>query len=433
MRFRALDDWLRWQEGLHPHSIDLGLERVQQVAADLGLAPFACPVITVGGTNGKGSCVALLEAMLAAGGLRVGTFTSPHLVHYNERIRIAGRLASDEELMQAFERIEAVRGERSLTFFEFNTLAALQLFQSAPLDAVVLEVGLGGRLDAVNIVDADVALLTSVALDHCEWLGDTLEDIGREKAGIFRAGRPAVLGSTDMPRSVFAAAHALGTLLRVPGIDYRFRILADHWEWSSRDLQLPELPLPALAGRQQPGNAAAAVAVLAELRTLLPLDARAIAHGLRTVRLPGRFEVRAGDPQWILDVAHNPQAAEELAENLRALPAKGRTLAVVGVLKDKDAPALIAPLLPHVDTWFAAATSGPRGMTGAELRARCAPRLNARCVEAASVFEGCAMAQREALPGDRVVVFGSFQTVGPALEWLERAASSSAILARRGR
>ena len=433
MRFRALDDWLRWQENLHPHSIDLGLERVQQVAADLGLAPFVCPVVTVGGTNGKGSCVALLEAMLAAGGLRVGTFTSPHLVHYNERIRIAGRLATDEELMAAFERIEAVRGERSLTFFEFNTLAALQLFQSQPLDAVVLEVGLGGRLDAVNIVDADVALLTSIALDHCEWLGNTVEDIGREKAGIFRAGRPAVLGSADMPRSVFAAAHALGTPLRVPGVDYRFRTFADHWEWVSRDLQLPKLPLPALAGRQQPGNAAAAVAVLAELGTRLPLDARAIARGLRGVRLQGRFEVRASDPPWILDVAHNPQATEQLAENLRALPAKGRTLAVVGVLKDKDAPALIAPLLAHVDIWFTVATSGPRGMTGAELRARCAPRLSARCFEAASVFEGCAMAQREALPGDRVVVFGSFQTVGPALEWLERAASSSAILARRGR
>ena len=433
MRFDTLEEWLCWQDNLHPRSIDLGLERVQQVAADLGLGPFLCPVITVGGTNGKGSCVALLEAILEARGVRVGTFTSPHLVRYNERVRIAGRLASDEELMQAFERIDAARGERSLTFFEFNTLAALQLFQSHPLDAVVLEVGLGGRLDAVNIVDADVAVLTSVALDHREWLGDTLEQIGREKAGIFRASRPAVLGSADMPQSVFAAAEALGTPLRVPGVDFTFHVSADHWEWRSRELRLTELPLPALRGQQQPGNAAAALAALAELRTRLPFDAGAIARGLRAVRLPGRFDVKAGDPQWILDVAHNPQAAAVLAENLRALPATGRTLAVVGVLRDKDVPALIAPLWPHVDLWFAATTSGPRGMTSAELRQRCAPQLDTRCIDAASVPEACSMARHEALPGDRIVVFGSFQTVGPALQWLERAASSSAILAHRKR
>lgn len=433
MRFDTLAEWLRWQDNLHPRSIDLGLERVREVAADLGLKPFACPVITVGGTNGKGSCVALLEAMLAASDARVGTFTSPHLVRYNERVRIVGRLASDEELMRAFEHIEAARGERSLTFFEFNTLAALQLFQTYPLDAVILEVGLGGRLDAVNIVDADVTVLTSVALDHCEWLGNTLEQIGREKAGIFRAGRPAVLGSAHMPQSVFAAARALGTPLRVPGVDFSFRLFFDHWEWASRDLQLPALPLPALAGQEQPGNAAAAIAALAELRGRLPFDARAIARGLRAVRLPGRFDVRAGDPQWILDVAHNAQAAEGLARNLRSVPVKGRTLAVVGVLRDKEAPDLIAPLLPQVDLWYAATTDGPRGMTGAELRARCAPHLDARCIEAASVPEACAKARNEALPGDRIVVFGSFQTVGPALEWLERAASPSAILARRRR
>ncbi|HZF25450.1 MAG TPA: bifunctional tetrahydrofolate synthase/dihydrofolate synthase [Steroidobacteraceae bacterium] len=433
MRFHTLEDWLRWQETLHPSTIDLGLERVKQVAVDLGLAPFQCPVVTVGGTNGKGSCVALLEAMLTAGGYRVGTFTSPHLVQYNERIRIAGRLATDEELMESFARIEAVRGERSLTFFEFNTLAALLLFEGSSLDAVLLEVGLGGRLDAVNIVDADVALLTSVALDHCEWLGNTVEEIGREKAGIFRAGRPAALGNAVMPRSVFAAAHELGTPLRIPGVDFSFRTQDERWEWADRETQFRDLPLPALAGRQQPANAAAAIAVLQDLRDRLPLDRGAIARGLREVRLRGRFEVLGGDPEWILDVAHNAEAAAALADNLRARAPSGRTLAVVGILKDKDAPALIAPLLPLVDHWIAASTTGPRGQSAAELRKRCAPRLDRHCSEAASVAEGCESARAEAQAGDRIVVYGSFQTVGPALEWLEHSLRPSAILARRGR
>jgi dihydrofolate synthase/folylpolyglutamate synthase len=433
MRFRTLEEWLRWQDSLHPSSIDLGLERVSGVAKDLGLTPFECPVVTVGGTNGKGSCVALLEAMLVAGGYRVGSFTSPHLVRYNERIRIGGRLVTDDELIDAFARIDAARGERSLTFFEFNTLAALYLFQREPLDAVLLEVGLGGRLDAVNIVDADVALLTSVALDHCEWLGDTVEEIGREKAGIFRAGRPAVLGSAAMPKSVFAAAHALGVRLKIPGVDYHCRTGADHWEWADQDWRLRALPLPALIGERQPANAAAAIAVLSELRSRLPIEAGAIARGLREVRLRGRFELVPGDPQWILDVAHNPEAAEVLATSLRTLPANGRTLAAVGVLKDKDVPSLIAPLLPLVDVWIAASTSGPRGMSAGELRARAAPRLDQHCREAADIAEACEIARAEARAGDRIVVYGSFQTVGPALEWLERESSPSVILARRGR
>jgi dihydrofolate synthase/folylpolyglutamate synthase len=371
--------------------------------------------------------------MLFAAGYRVGAFTSPHLVRYNERIRVSGRLATDDELIDAFARIDAARGNRSLTFFEFNTLAALQLFQCESLDAVLLEVGLGGRLDAVNIVDADVALLTSVAIDHCEWLGNTVEEIGREKAGIFRAGRPAVLGSAAMPQSVFAAAHALGAQLRIPGIDFHFRTATDSWEWADRQWRLHDLPLPSLAGQRQPANAAAAIAALSALRSRLPIEAGAIARGLREVRLKGRFEVVPGDPQWILDVAHNLEAAELLATNLRTLPSSGRTLAVVGVLRDKDAAALVAPLLPLVDQWIAAGTSGPRGMSAAELRARSAPRLDNHCLEAADIAEACRIARSEARAGDRIVVFGSFQTVGPALEWLERESSPSAILARRGR
>ena len=343
MRFATLQEWLDWQEQLHPRTIDLGLERVRAVADQLRLRTLGCPVITVGGTNGKGSCVALLEALLAAGDRRVATFTSPHLVRYNERIRLAGREVTDAELIGAFERIDEVRGDTSLTFFEFNTLAALHLFQQEQFDAVLLEVGLGGRLDAVNIVDADVAVLTSVGLDHCDWLGPTLEDIGREKAGIFRAHRPAVLGEAVMPQSVYAAARAVGAELRLPGIDYGYTIEGAKWHWHGRGLTFNDLPLPLLAGRQQVGNAATALAALAEVRERLLLSTEQVTTGLREVRLGGRFEVVGGKPEWILDVAHNPAAAEVLARNLRERPRSGRTLAIVGVLADKDAAGVVQP------------------------------------------------------------------------------------------
>ncbi len=400
---RTLSEWLAWQETLHPHAIDMGLERVRTVAGRLEAGHFACPVVVVGGTNGKGSCVAMLEAMLAAGGYRVGTFTSPHLVLYNERIRIAGRLASDAELVAAFERIDAARGDISLTFFEFNTLAALLLFKEAGLDALVLEVGLGGRLDAVNLVDADVSLLTTVGLDHCDWLGPTLEDIGREKAGIFRAGRTAVLGSERMPRSVHDGARAMGARVRV----------AD-------PALMQGLPVPALLGSQQLANAAAALTVLDELRTRLPLSREHIAQGLRAVRLRGRFEVVPEKPEWIFDVAHNPQAAAVLAANLRARPCSGRTYAVVGILSDKDIPAVVNALLPVVDEWIAATLPPPRGIDGAQLIARCAEALGsnaARWWVAESVEQACELARSLARAQDRIVVFGSFYTVAPAMRW----------------
>jgi dihydrofolate synthase/folylpolyglutamate synthase len=429
MRFPTLQAWLDWQERLHPRAIDLGLERVRQVANALGVRNFECPVITVGGTNGKGSCVALIDAMLSAGGYRVATFTSPHLIRYNERIRLAGRDATDAELMDAFERIDRARGDASLTFFEFNTLAALWLCQREPYDAVVLEVGLGGRLDAVNVVDADVAVLSSVGLDHMDWLGTTLEDIGREKAGIFRSGRVAVLGSAVMPESVHEVARALGTQLSIPGRDYRYAVNDSRWDWRGRDSAYVGLPQPALEGRHQLGNAATALAALSELGARLPLSFEQIAAGLRQVRLRGRFEVIAGAPEWILDVAHNPEATTLLALNLRDRPRSAATIAVVGILADKDAPGVVTPLLPQVDSWIAAGLGGPRGLTAAELKQRCGA-LASGWIETADVVEACEHALRLASPADRIVVFGSFHTVGPAIEWLARPAGSAAILAR---
>jgi dihydrofolate synthase / folylpolyglutamate synthase len=429
VRFATLQEWLGWQEQLHPRSIDLDLERVRRVADRLRLRTSDRPVITVGGTNGKGSCVAFLESLLAAGEYRVGTFTSPHLVRYNERIRLAGREATDGELIGAFERIDEARGDTSLTFFEFNALAALFLFQQERFDALVLEVGLGGRLDAVNIVDPDVAVLTSVGLDHCDWLGTTLEAIGREKAGIFRAGRPAVLGSRDMPKSVYESARTLCAALRVPGVDYGFSLDGPLWHWQGREHSLPNLPLPSLHGQQQVANAATALAALAELRARLPLSSDHVATGLRQARLRGRFEVVHGNPEWILDVAHNAAAAEVLAQGLRDFPRGGRTLAIVGILADKDAAGVVRPLQPEVDTWIATSLAGARGTTAAELKERVGEAAQ-HWHEAGNVPEACELAMNLAAPADRIVVLGSFHTVGPAIEWLARMPLSSAILAR---
>lgn len=420
MRFATLNEWLAWQENLHPRAIDLGLERVQRVASALGVLRFAVPVITVGGTNGKGSCVALLESILRAAGHRVGTFTSPHLVRYNERIRIGGREISDAEILDAFARIDAARGAVSLTFFEFNTLAALLAFRAVPLDAIVLEVGLGGRLDAVNIIDADVALLTSIALDHCDWLGPTVEHIGREKAGIFRSGRPAVIGSLPMPASVHEAARRVDAQLRLPGTDFFSERRNGTWRWHNARIRHADLPLPALEGRHQLDNAAAVLQVLDEVREHLPVPREAIVAGLEQVELEGRFQRLTVRGEWILDVAHNPDAATRFADTLGSLPKRARTTAIVGILKDKDAPAIVAALEPQVDRWIAVDLPGPRGLTAAELRALCGAQEDSRWSTAANVAAACVQANALSTGEDRVLVFGSFHTVGPALVWLER-------------
>jgi dihydrofolate synthase/folylpolyglutamate synthase len=433
---RTLADWLTLQEAVHPQSIDLGLARVSAVARTLGLTDPASAVIAVGGTNGKGSVAAHLEALLGGLGARTGLFTSPHLVRYNERIRVAGAEVSDAELIGAFERIESARGATTLTFFEYNTLAALLIFAARDVDAAVLEVGLGGRLDATNLIDADVAVLASVGFDHRDWLGDTLELIGAEKAGIFRARRPAVLGTADMPASVYAVLRERGARAIVAERDFRWQVAAHSWEYHGLAVSLADLPPPRLAGQVQYRNAATALAALealtlsAELnpraaraaRVLAALDAKRVARALGSVQLAGRFQVVPGAVEWILDIAHNEPAARVLAAELRARPlppgtGRGRTLAVIGVLKDKDAAAIAAALAGVIDRWIACALPGARGGSAAELAARLA-RPPDTVVLAPSVVAGCERARAEARPGDRVVVCGSLHTVGPALEWL---------------
>ena len=421
-RFERLADWLAWQETLHPNAIDLGLDRLQRTLDRLGWQRPACPVITVAGTNGKGSCVALTARILGEAGYRVGTFTSPHLLRYNERIAIDGVEVADEALIAAFERIDAARGDETLTFFEFNAAAALLVFADAQLDAVVLEVGLGGRLDAVNVVDADVALVSSIDLDHCDWLGPDRETIGREKAGIFRAGRPAIFGSRDMPASIREAAQHVGAELQQLGHDFDWVRSGDRWTWRGRAGEQRDLTAPALHGEIQYNNAAAVLAALGSLESRLRVPRSAIERGLQTVTLPGRFQViRQNSPrpiEWILDVAHNPAAAHTLAAQLAARKDAGRTIAVCGVLSDKDVEGIVGELRNSFDTWVIVGLQGARSLPPEALAERV--RKVGANVEAlaADVVAGCLAAEALAQAGDRIVVFGSFLTVGPALGWL---------------
>jgi dihydrofolate synthase / folylpolyglutamate synthase len=435
---RTLAEWLTLQESVHPKSIDLDLARVTTVARALGVATVDFPVITVGGTNGKGSIVAHLEALLGALGARTGRFTSPHFLRYNERIRIGGQEASDEELIAAFERIEAARGGTTLTFFEYNTLAALLVFAQRRVDVAVLEVGLGGRLDATNLLAADVAVLASVGFDHRDFLGDTLEEIGAEKAGIFRRARPAVLGTPQMPASVFRALAASGARAVVAEEDFRWQLSATRWNYQGLSVALRDLPPSALAGCIQYRNAATALAAVEALHAgggqarqavrslsarLAPLDERSATAALARVQLAGRFQVVPGEVEWILDIAHNEPAARVLAAELRARPlpqraaAPGRTIAVIGVLADKDAAAIGAALTGVIDHWIVCALPGPRGTSAAQLAVRLALAVGTFDL-ADSVTAACVQARSAARPGDRVVVCGSVYTVGPALEWL---------------
>ena len=416
---RSLAEWLEQQQRSHPSSIDLTLSRVREVARRLGLLTPDFRVITVGGTNGKGSTVACLDAMLRAAGVRCGRFTSPHLARYNERICVDGVEASDASLIESFGRIDAARAEITLTFFEYNALAALDLFRLARVDVAVLEVGLGGRFDATNIIDADVAVVCSIGIDHVDWLGDTLEAIGREKAGIFRKGRPAVLGSADLPRSVWAAIEEVGAHAVVPGRDYGFRksIGAGEAGWSFEygSFSLRELPRPALAGIHQVANAATALAALIALGGIELTQAN-VSDALRSLRLPGRFQRVPGEVEWIFDVAHNVPAALGLAANLRTLP-RARTIAVCGILGDKDVQGIMAALCADIDAWVLVTLDGPRAISTRDI-ARYLPADAAILAHAPDVAAGCRKAREAALSGDRILVFGSFLTVGPALEFL---------------
>lgn len=417
---RSLPAWLDYIERQHPSSIELGLDRVRAVAQRMDLQRPARKVVTVGGTNGKGSTVAFIEAIARAAGQRVGAYTSPHLLAYNERVRIEGRDAGDDELVSGFEAVEAARGDIRLTYFEYGTLCALWLFQRAQLDLAVLEVGLGGRLDAVNMVDADVAVITTVDIDHVDWLGTDREAIGFEKAGIARPWKPLVLGEDDPPASVLRHAYAIGASAVRARCDFFFESIdADQWEWREVGKRY-ELPMPRLAAPAQLRNAATAIAALRALGESLPEEA--IALGVAEARIPGRLQRFERDGVAVLvDVGHNPQAARELARWLRQSPVAGRTLAVFAALADKDIGGVVEALAGDVDAWFLAGLeeAGPRGLAVDAFVARLAGTAASGGTCHRQVAQALAAAQAGARPGDRVLVFGSFHTVAAALQVLQ--------------
>jgi len=416
IRPATLVGWLAYLETLHPQAIAMGLDRVATVRARMDAA-LACPAVTITGTNGKGSTCAMLEAVLRCAGHRTGLYTSPHLMRYNERVRVAGHAQDDDALMRAFNAVEDAREDVPLTYFEYGTLAALWIFGRAGIDVAILEVGLGGRLDAVNVVDADIAVVTSVDFDHMDYLGPTREDIGREKAGVFRSGCPAVCADPDPPGSLLARAQDLGTPVVQIGRDYGY--VAEHrqWQYWGPGGRRYGLPVPALRGGYQLANAATALAVIDLLRDRLPVSAGAIRDGLITVELPGRFQVLPGRPTIVLDVAHNPHAARALATTLAAMGRFPATTAVFGILADKDIGGVIAALQVQVDRWFVATLPGPRGAAAETVRQGLANAgVDARAVRAfddvASAFEA---AKEDAGEADRIIVFGSFLTVAAAL------------------
>nr|VFK54716.1 MAG: dihydrofolate synthase / folylpolyglutamate synthase [Candidatus Kentron sp. TUN]VFK58938.1 MAG: dihydrofolate synthase / folylpolyglutamate synthase [Candidatus Kentron sp. TUN]VFK59427.1 MAG: dihydrofolate synthase / folylpolyglutamate synthase [Candidatus Kentron sp. TUN] len=421
MRFNHLSDWLAWQETLHHKSVDFGLERIGRVAMRLGIDSTPFPIVSVAGTNGKGSCVALLESIFRQGGYRVGAYTSPHLLRYNERVRIMGHEVPDGELIRAFDEIDRARGETTLTYFEFGTLAAMVLFCRAELDVVVLEVGVGGRLDAVNLFDADLALVTTVGIDHVAWLGHDRETIAREKAGIFRPGRPAVCGDPHPPISLVDHADSIGAFLHCAGKDFRFFMEADGWRWEGgADSSYGSLPKPALAGRHQVQNAAAVLMAVELMRHLL-VSEDALRRGLCEVALPGRFQVFLGEDgiTRILDVAHNQEAARTLARVLQGHPCDGRTLAVFAILEDKCIEAVLRAMWLVVDAWYVSDLDVPRGGTANEIVGVMSRiGVDVDVVSETTILEAYNTALRSAGSGDRIVVFGSFYTVGEVLESL---------------
>ena len=417
--FTSLDQWLSHLETAHPVGIDMGLARISRVKESLGLK-FACPVITVGGTNGKGSTCAFLESILLAAGYKVACHTSPHLLRFNERARMNGADVSDADLLKAFERVEQARCRLSdpptLTYFEFTTLAIMDIFANASVDAVILEVGMGGRLDAVNIVDADCAIVTSIDLDHMAYLGNTREAIAFEKAGIFRTKAIAICADPMPPTSLINHANAIGADLWLMGKDYSFTGDQQQWGWTGRGKRFGGLGYPALRGANQLLNASAVIAALIALHDRLPVSAQDIRNGLALVELPGRFQVLPGRPTVVLDVAHNPHAAATLAESIEAMAYHPYTYAVFGAMADKDIDGVLKPLLNTVDYWYCTDLPTPRAASASDL----AKRLRAFNKEAL-VFMDPGAAYQAALDkageGDRILVFGSFYTVSGVMAY----------------
>jgi len=416
----TLDEWLARCERLHPKEIELGLGRVRTVKERLQVA-FDCPVIVVAGTNGKGSTCAMLESIALRAGYRVGLYSKPHLVHFEERCRIDGRMATADELVPQFEAVEAARGDVPLTWFEFTLLVIARLLASQPLDLAILEVGMGGRLDAVNVFDGDCAVITSIALDHVEWLGPDRESIGREKAGVMRTGKPVVVSDPEPPHSVLEEALRVGADLRLLGRDFRIAA-ADprQWTWAGREQRWHALGHPALRGANQLLNAAGVLAAFEALRERLPLSAQAVREGLALVELPGRFQIVPGQPALILDVAHNPHAVATLAANLDRMGYFPHTRAVFGAMRDKDVDEVLRRMAPLVDHWHFTDLPTPRAASAAVLATRhAALGLAGPGPVGVSVHATPSAALDAALeasdPADRIVVFGSFYTVGGVL------------------
>jgi dihydrofolate synthase/folylpolyglutamate synthase len=421
---RGLDAWLTYIEHQHPVAMHFGLERIQAVIEALGLQQPAPVVITVAGTNGKGSTVALLEGIYRAAGYRTGAYTSPHLRRFNERVRIDGEAVDDASLCAAFEAVERARGDVALTYFEFATAAALVLLKRRAVDVALLEVGLGGRLDAVNAVDSHAAAVVSIGLDHTEWLGPTLEDIGWEKAHVYRRGRPAICAQADPPARLLEHARAIGADLRLLGRDFCIEDAEhDRWHWSGQSCRYDDLPVPAGRGLFQRQNAAAALALVESLSSALPVSVRAVRSALGSVRIEGRAQVREGPVTWVFDVAHNEPAAQALAQtlgNLASSPTRGggagKTRAVFGIMRDKDVAGVVSALAPVIDQWFTASPPSPRGLEAA--RAGEAVREVGGTLEGCfdTVAQACQAARAASAEGDRIVVFGSFLIVGPGLQ-----------------
>jgi len=415
---QTLDDWLAHCERLHPKNIELGLDRVKAVADRMGLR-FECPVITVAGTNGKGSTCAMLEAIALQAGWRTGVYTSPHLVHFEERCRVHGDIVQPADLVPHFERVEQAREGVSLTYFEFTTLAILSLLAASRLDLAILEVGLGGRLDAVNIIDADCAVITSIDLDHMEFLGPDRESIGYEKAGILRTGRPAIVSDPMPPQSVIDRAREVGADLWRLGHDFNFSGDKQQWSWAGRGRRYAGLAYPALRGANQLVNASGVLAALESLRQRVPVTAQAVRNGLAMVELPGRFQIVPGQPALVLDVAHNPHSVAALAANLDAMGFYPTTHAVFGAMADKDLAPMLAKLGPLVDRWYFTDLPTARAESAAGLLVRWQAAESRKDVEG-STWPDPLAALRAAIaaadPADRIVVFGSFYTVGGVLK-----------------
>ena len=417
MSHRALSEWLAWQEHLHPSVIDLGLERVAEVWKRLHPGPFAPFVITVAGTNGKGSCVAYLDSILRQAGYRTGSYTSPHLVRYNERIRVEGKAVNDETICGAFERIDACRESVSLTYFEFGTLAALDIFAREAVDVAILEVGLGGRLDAVNLLDADAVLVSSIGLDHTEWLGNDLNAIAREKAGVLRKGQPAVFAEAVVPAGFLEAANETDACVACLGKDYSFAYQPDGWSWQMDDSVL-ELPFPAMTGDYQLQNAAGVVTLLQLVKERLPVTPEAINKGLREATAPARFQQVRSHPSVYVDVAHNAEAAIALAGNLAALTERGRVHAIFSIYADKPVTEVVRALAPIVDVWHLYALKSSRALDIESLEAAVKVADHAAKVIVHDGLDSAIRIVSDCDPLETVVIFGSFEVAGEALRAL---------------